>query len=341
LDKPKKGQISIKLNGEPKNFVEGNKKIYPETSSDPYLTENTIESTNVEQEIAAAQETVEESFDWIIPETTDIEEYKVVSNKPSSKKQPSFLKNNKKKNGGFYGSIIIPGIFAILIGTTFGFFMLKLVLTNHSNKAITEPSTVAEQGTAEEAGGKASAVVKSFSTYVVQEGVYTSKASASDAQKKVEALGLPAKPIEMNGKVYLFIGTSDNQDAAKQMGAQFTEKGIKGFYAKPVSFEQKTIANVNDNEKVFLEAAPSIYQSLSKMTSSAIVTKKMSEDKTKEIDVLVAATGLKNEMILDMRTELFSAEEKIKAYQKSKQTKDLTEAQQHLLNFLSRYNTLK
>jgi stage II sporulation protein B len=347
LDKPNKGQISIKLNGEKQNFVEGGSKIYPETSIDPYSKENLIDSSDIEkeslQEIAAGQEAVEESFDWIIPETTvnDIEEYKIVSGKNASKKQPSFLKNNKKKNGGVYGSIIIPGIFAILIGTTFGFFMLKLVLTQHSNKSITEPTAVEQQGTKQATTSKASAVVKTFSTYVVQEGVYTTKESAADAETKVVALGIPAKAIQVDGKEYLFLGTADAQDMAKQMGSFYKDKGIKGFYAKPLTFEEKIVSNLNDNEKTFLEVTPSIYQTLSNMTSTGLMTKKFSEDKTKEIDVLVAAGGIKNEVISKLRLELFAAEEKVKNYQKTKQAKDLTEAQQHLLNFLSQYNTLK
>jgi stage II sporulation protein B len=344
LDKPNKGQISIKLNGEKQNFVEGSKKIYPETINDPFVIENQVDSNKIEkdsrQEIAASQEAVEESFDWIIPETTDIEEYKIVSSKNPAKKQPSFIKNNNKRIGGLSG-ILVPGIFAILIGTTFGFFMLKLVLTNHSNKAITEPTTVQEQGTKEATVNKASAVVKTFSTYVVQEGMYTTKQSALDAQKKVETLGLPAKAIEINGKEFLFLGTSDTQDFAKQIGSLYKDKGISGFYAKPLNFEDKNVTNLNDNEKTFIEAVPSIYQSLSKMTSSAIVTKKTSEDKTKEIDVLLAVSGIKNDSISKIRSELSQAEEKIKSYQSTNKSKDLTEAQQHLLNFLSQYYALK
>lgn len=348
MDKPNKGQISIKINGEKKNFVEGSKKIYPETSMDPYSKENQLDSVDIEHETiietAAAQETVDESFDWIIPDMTEneIEEYKIATSKKSSKKTPSFIKNNKK-NGFSYNSIIFPGIFAILIGTTFGFLMLKLVLANHTgNKAVTEQTVVQEQnGTTQETGKTVDADIKPFTAYVIQEGMYTTKEAASDAAKKIEALDLPAQAIEVNGKEYLFLGVADTIDIAKQIGGMYTDKGVASFYAKPFSVEEKTISKVNEIEKTFLEAVPSIYQSLSKMTSVGIVSKSLPEDKTKELDVLLAETGLKNDSVKQIRAELLSAEEKLKSYQKSKKAKDLTEAQQHLLNFLSQYYDLK
>jgi stage II sporulation protein B len=341
LDKPNKGQITIKLNGEKQNIVES-KKIYPEMSNDPYM-ENQNDFPDIEQETfletASAQETVDESFDWIIPDMTEneIEEYKIASSHSTSKKSTPL----KKIPGRSYSSIIFPGIFAILIGTTFGFLMLKLVLTEHSNKAITEPVAVEQQGTKEEAANTTSAVIKSFTPYVVQEGMYTTKASASDAAKKAEGLGLPAKAINIGGKEFLFLGVADTQDTAKKIGGLFKEKGIEGFYAKPLAMDEKTVSNVNEIEKTFLETVPSVYQSLSKMTSDAIVTKKIAEDKTKEIDVLLSETGIKSDTVKQIRAELFAAEEKLKSYQKTKQTKDLTASQQHLLNFLSQYYALK
>jgi stage II sporulation protein B len=350
VDKPNKGNtITIKLNGEKQTFID-EEEIDSKTSNSQTVIN--IDSNHIEQDVfletAAAQESVDESFDWIIPETSenDIEEYKIVStniSKKNNKIKPStFSKNPIKKNGKAFGSILISSIFAILIGTTFGFIMLKLVISDHNKQAVTEPKVVEEKGTGtDKVNAKTtSAVVKPLTAYVVQEGLYSSKEAAKDAARKVAPIGIPSQSIGIGGKEYLFLGVADSQGIAKTIGGLYKEKGVKDVFAKPLTIKEKTFSDINENEKGFLEAVPAIYQSLAKMTSNAIVTKSISEDSTKAIDEQLKNSGIKNDKVIGLKSELAAAEDKIKAYQKLKDTKSLSEAQQHLLNFLALYYSM-
>jgi stage II sporulation protein B len=360
VDKPKKGnRITIKLNGEKQQFIDEMKEKHSKMNSspvptvikiDPNHTVIKIEPNHIEQEsfleTAAAQEPVDESFDWIIPETAenDIEEYKIAGSQTTKKNNKltpsSFAKKLKKKNGGAFGSVLIAAIFAILIGTTFGYIMLKLVITDHSEKAATVPKVVAEKGTNKVDAKTAAVVVKPLTAFVVQEGVYSSKEAVKDAASKAAVNGVPSQSIEMDGHHYLFIGVADTQEIAKTLGGLDKEKGVKDVFAKPLSIKEKTVPEMNENEKSFLETAPAIYQSLVKMTSSAIITKSISEDSSKVIDEQLKNNGIENEKVKGLKAELTTAEEKIKAYQKTKDPKSLSEAQQNLLNFLALYYSL-
>lgn len=354
VDKPTKGNtITIKLNGEKHSFSEESKKGGQKASNSPDKTGVKIYTDQVEEggtrETAAAQESVDESFDWIIPEAAenDIEEYKIVSTKGTekkNKKKPSLLiKNPLKKDNRALGPILLSGVFAILLGTSFGFLMLKLVTPDQSKteKAATVPSAV-EQTVTETAPPKAAAsvAIKPLTAYVVQEGVYSSKDAAKAAANKVAAHDIPSQSIEIDGKHYLFLAAADTQETAKALGTLYKGKGVKEVFSKSLTIKEKTVSNLNEAEKSFLEAAPAIYQSLANMSASAIASKTISNDAAKVIGEQLKGNGLKNEKVKSLKAELSTAEEKIKAYQKTKETKNLNDAQQNLLNFLSSYYSM-
>jgi stage II sporulation protein B len=346
VDKPNKNTITIKVNGEKQPFIDEAKVKNSETNNGPFSTVIKIDPEYIEQnsfmEAAAAQEPVEESFDWIIPETDedDIDEYKVASGHNSKKHHKSSFSKNQKKSGRAIGSIVISGIFAIVIGTTFGFAMLNLVNNDTSNKTTTIPKVVEQKGPDKAVTKTTTTIVKPFNTFIVQEGFYSSKESAIQAANQVSTIGIPAQPIAMNGKEYVYLGVADSLETAKKLGGLYKEKGVKDFFAKQISVGEKKFPNIIENEKLFLEAAPSIYQSLAKMTASAIILNTITEDFTKQIDEQLKVKGFKNETILKLKTELSTAEDKLKAFQTSKDAKSISEAQQHLLNFLSLYNSL-
>ncbi|MFP5114410.1 SPOR domain-containing protein [Bacillaceae bacterium C204] len=357
VDKPNKGNtIKIKLNGETpphqeiplKKEDEANNDVIPKVIK--INRENTESESDVFSETAAAQESVDESFDWIIPESSDhdIEEFKIVPSQTSKKtvlpKITTFSTNTKKKNGRPFGTILISAAFAILIGTTIGVVMLKLVITPPSNKAVTtEPIEVTEKPVSTEtktSEGKntSSAAISQLTTYVIQGGVFSSEAGAKEISSNLSK-SVPSRAVEMDGKYYLFLGVADSIEEAKALGAQYKENGVKDVFAKPLLLEEKKFSNLTDKEKTFLKTVPTIYQTLSLTTSNALVTKDLSEDESNVLSDIDATLkgSVKNEKIKDLKAELVSANEKVKSYQESKEEKNLTEAQQHLLNFLSIY----
>ncbi|WML59576.1 SPOR domain-containing protein [Neobacillus sp. PS2-9] len=357
MDKPNKGNtIKIKLNGENTKFEEEASKMEPEVSSNTATKVIKINPAPTESdsylETAASQESVDESFDWIIPESsdTDLMEYKIATTTNTKKKGPkmntSISSNSMKKNGRPLGSIFVSATFAILIGLTIGIFMLKMV-TEPSKKVATEPAVVEETGgtetTTTTTGKTTTAAIEQITAYVIQGGVFSSKDGAKATADQITEKGIPSKLVEMSGKQYLFLGVADTIDMAKTLGNQYKENGISEVFAKPLLVDEKKVADVSEKEKAFLEGAPTIYQALSIVTSSAMVTKSIPEESAKTLTALseqLKVSGLKNENVKKLHAELAGADVKIKDFQKSKDEKSLSAAQQHLLNFLSVYYSM-
>ncbi|MCM3116751.1 hypothetical protein M3610_15845 [Neobacillus sp. MER 74] len=361
VDKPNNGNtIKIKLNGENPPIQEVPSKNEVESNSDPIPrvikintehTESESES-DVNSETAASQESVDESFDWIIPESSDkdIGELKIIpsptSKKTSLPKITSFTSNIKKKNGRPLGSILISAAFAILIGTTIGVVMLKLVITSPTEKTVTTVPTEVTDNPASsnntktaEAKNTSSASISQLTTYVIQGGVFSSDSGAKATSDNLSSKNVPSQTVEMDGKYFLFLGVADSIEGAKALGAQYKEDGIEDVFAKPLLLDEKKFSGITDKEKTFLKAVPTIYRTISLTTSNALVTKELSEDASKVLSEIEAPlkTVVKNEKIKDLKAELVSANEKVKAFQESKEVKNLSDAQQHLLKFMSVY----
>jgi stage II sporulation protein B len=356
VDKPKNGHtITIKLNGEHKKFKEEQKKSGSEPIIEPIprviKIDPSLSESEVIQETAAAQESVDESFDWIIPESSDddVEVYKVVPPKSPKKSShniiTSFSFKNKKRSNWPISQIVTTAVFAVLIGTTIGFFMLKLVITDSAENPSVLPTVVEEEkgGEKVETGKSVSAALPELHTYMIQGGVFSSKEGAQETLKQVEAKGIPAQVIEMDGKQFLFFGVADSIETAKAIGTQYKGTGVEDAFAKSLLIKEKKVSELTETEKSFIEASQTIYQTLSNASSEALASKTISEETAKALTGLegqLKINGIKNENVKSMKAELTSANEKVKAYQKSKKTQDLSEAQQHLLNFLAAYYSM-
>lgn len=358
MDKPKKGHtIKIKLNGENKAIQKEPQTRELEESAESETRVIKINRNPAEAdgflESAAAKESIDESFDWIIPESSenDIEEFKMVSQHKTKKTGPkkliSFSTKMKKKNDRSLAPIFVSAFFAILIGTTIGISMLKLVNTTEPvEKAGTKTPVVEEKGKSETkaaAGKTTSAVIGQLTAYVIQGGVYTSKDGAKETSRQITAKGVPSQVVELNGQHYIFLGVADSSETAKLLGNQYKEKGVEDPFPKSLLLKEKKVTDITDKEKAFLETVPSIYETLSLATASGLVSKAIPEKAGKAIpgaEEQLKVDGIRNEKVKSLKAELTNANEKIRAYQKSKDAKSLTEAQQHLLNFLSDYYSL-
>ncbi|MBI0576507.1 SPOR domain-containing protein [Neobacillus cucumis] len=357
MDNPNKNgrTITIKLNGEPHTFQEEIKEeekietrqLPPEVID----VESNQEEKDVFLETAAAQESMDESFDWIIPETAEheIEEYKIVHHQKNKKstlpKIASFTTNTKNKDGKGFQSIIISAVFAIILGTGFGFLMLKLVLTEHSNKPATEQVLTEEQGQKAETPAEtgATASVKPLTTFVIQGGVFSSKDGAQATADQLAEKEVPAQSVEIDGKQYLFLGVASTIDDAKKLGSKYKDAGIADVWAKSLSVDQKDINGVNAADKTFLDTAGALYQDLTEVTAVALLSESIPEESFKTVSALIAktdSTALKNTKVKSLQNFLATAAEKVANYQKNKDQNNLIEAQQNLLNFLSLYYTL-
>lgn len=305
-------------------------------------------------ETAAAKESIDESFDWIIPESSDneLEEFKIVSNqnsvKSSKKKVTSFSPISKKRNGSVLRSIIVTIVFAVLIGTSFGVIMLKFFVMDNNKPAVTQPVVEDKGGAKDTTKTPASSTAASLgaqTAFVVQGGAFSSETAAKEGVAQVKSTGTPAQTLAIDGKDYVFLGVADSLEAAKQLGTHYKANGVEDVFAKQIEIGEKKVSEINESEKSFLEASVSVFQQLSTVTASAISTNSISDETIKAVSRLgdqinKDSSKLSNEKVKNLNLDLTKAVEKVKAFQQSKETKTLIEAQQHLLNFLTVYYSL-
>ncbi|MEH7249907.1 hypothetical protein V7114_24380 [Neobacillus niacini] len=359
MDKPNRGNtIKIKLNGETQTYseepIQKQKKPTKDSFDKVIKIDEDFNDQDVFFETAAAKDPIEdESFDWIIPESSehDIQEYKIVSShnqkKSGSNKPGTFSTFSKKRNGSMLKSILITTLFAILIGTSLGALMLKLVNNDSSKPAVIEPVVVnkgTEKGEETPGGKNTSIVLEAQTAFIVQGGAFSTEGKANEAASQAKSIGAPAKTLLMNEKAFLFLGVADSIETAKQLEGHYEANGFDDVLPKQIPIAEKTVSDINDSEKSFLKAAPAIFQKLSNVTSNAIVSGNISSDSSKEVtslgEQLKQNPDLKNEQVKKLSGELSGALEQIQAFQAKKNKANLIEAQQHLLNFLTVYYSL-
>lgn len=343
MDKLKSGRtITIKINGKNQPFIDEQKKEEYQIGSDP---SESASKAQIEQEgfheTAASQELEEESFDWILPEVKAGPPITSVYKKATS----SVPKKNKVstafKNPSSFKSIIFTVIFAVMVGTSFGILMLRLVVSNHSKPAAVETSTPASPAGIEATSGSATAAMKSFTIYVIQEGVYSSNESAKGIAKLAAEKNVPAGVIEINGQYFLFLGIANSLDGAKGMESIYKDKGINEPYSKALTVPEKSLANLTQKEKTFIEAAPDYFTTLSKAASSAMSGAVIPADVQKSLlSIAISDQGIQNKQIKNMAAALAGAIEELKSYDKSKDEQSVGKAEQHLLTFLQLYYSL-
>lgn len=361
MDKPKKSKtITIKINGNEQPFQENSSNTAKENNQSHYETityaplKKAEFGENLVKEMAAAQEAEEDSFEWILPENDDeeIEEYRIVNH---SKKAPknslmNFKQNLEKNNSGPLKSFIFAIFFAILLGTSLGLIMLKLVFTDQNVPADRVQKTeTTEKNTSDKetpaATGKSSVSLIPISTFIIQGGAYATKEGAKVDSKAAIQKGVPTQVLEVDGKALLVLGVSDSLENAKLLGQTFKAKGVE-FFAKPFSINEKPLTNLTDDEKNLLEKAPLFFQTISAAIGSGFTSKSIPDDvgsKLTEMETEFAKAEKgkwENEKIKKMGTELVSASQKVMAYAESKNEADYLKSQQHLLTFLTLYHSL-
>lgn len=349
MDKSRNGKtITIKINGKNRSYEETKAEMLEDGQKDHEKELDYFAS----KEAAASKEAVEDdSFDWILPDESfesDIKEYTIVKQpKQTNKKGIGAISKNFKKNNrnGLLTSVFIAVFFAILLGTSFGLIMLKLVTTE---KAIETNETVVAQSNPEEEKepvGSVTLALEPLSTYVIQGGVFSNIEAAKKIQEESIQNGVPAQIVEINDQAFLYLSVADSIEHAKTIGTQLSGKGIEVF-AKPITLGGKSLEGLQSEEKKLLEAVPIFYEILATSAAEASVASEipeaLAESAEKQAAVLadIKVNQMKNEKVLSIRTELQSAMEQMRKYKQSPNPEVLTKLQQHLLGFLAAYQSL-
>jgi stage II sporulation protein B len=317
--------ITIKINGQEKSFEE--KK---EDRSNPG-----------NQMAAAAENSEEESFDWMLPDQDN-------GNMMNGKIKPAPLKKGKAAIYNFGGKTKMKGIkapfiailCAILLGTCLGFIILK-TFTSNDRAAIPEKkpaisSAPASKPAAAEADTK-KVSLPPLTTYLVQGGVFSSESSASDVQKTIKQKGMPSEIFKMNDRFYIFLGTAGSLEESKELASFYKQKKVPAFW-KEVSFSASI---KQEKQRKMLDEMSGLYSTLSHTTSGLLLSSAFSVDQ-KQLDQQLKAM---NETTKDesakplsiMIQNLASSAEFLSRYQSTKNPEQLLLAQAKLLDFLQDY----
>ncbi|MFD2446222.1 SPOR domain-containing protein [Bacillus sp. CGMCC 1.16607] len=339
--------ISIKINGTERKIKEEPKAKISLDEIDRNLEEQIDESIEFDSlSEMAAGEAVDESFDWILPENDDeIEEY-IIARQPTGNKKnitPSLKKHLKKQNTSPLKSLFFSFLLAIIVGASFGFVVLKLVITDTQTKEL-PVIAVPEEFTP--AKNEATSTVQQLqlppvNTFIIQGGVFSSVESAQIEEQRVKQKGIPTQIIEENGKAILILGVADSIEAAKEIGSGLKAKGIEVF-AKPYTLPAKELKEVTEAEANLLKEIVSVYQMLASLSSSVTVAEAMDEKALNNQKNILLSTkeGIKIEKIEQLRVNLEGAIKKLESYKLQPKESYLTDAQQHLLTFIGTYFTL-
>ena len=355
LDRPEKEKtITIKINGQHRSFVENrlpknegkNEGENEDTAVKKQKTFKKIPEQTGKLESAAAKELEEDDFDWILPEemeTPSIKEYNILPKPKKQKKKRSFSFGKQPKNS-FLTSVFLTVFFAVVLGTSFGFIMLKLVITENT---IEKDQPVMAEKQAEEKIQTPTEEVKlaSIPASIVQGGVFSSAESAKTIQEELVQKGVPAQIIELDGKAYIYLGVADSIEHAKAIGSQLKSKGVEVF-AKEITLPEKTLDGISSEEKRLLNSLSSVYSALAAGAADGMLSQAISEQSAENIKKQEAvfktidSSQLKNEKIVQIEKDLKESFAQVNAYQASKDQAALTKLQQSLLDFMGIYQTL-
>jgi stage II sporulation protein B len=343
--KRRNSTITIKINGNEHSYkeeIESDDRV-----GEAYLIEEPIlkEELDVYSEMAASQQAVEdESFDWILPEQSenDIAEYKVVKSPVDTKKK--LQKTLKKQSFGPVKSILSSVLLAVVIGTSLGLVVLKLVISDTPSKEeVVAPAlgeTVPEKNDA--SGPTQQLILEPLQTYIVQGGVFSTVDSAQLMEQSVKQKGLPAQIIENNEQAILILGAADTIERAKGIANVLMEKEVEVF-AKSYTLSEKTLTNLTDTEISLLKNISSTYQSLSAIASSGWTLGSIDETeiaKHKSYIQSIQKEEIESDLIASLLLNLEGAATKLESYQSKPTETLLVEAQQYLLTFIKNYLSL-
>jgi stage II sporulation protein B len=349
--------ILIKINGEQRPFLEEPAKQEPiRTEENDAQTQFIFE--NEEQhaiiETAATQET-EESFDWILPLQDSTQNEKALKKINPTLKHPKgiripALSNVEKKNAFSLKSIALSILLAVILGTGFGFAMLKLVVINGSKPApVTNKAQPAANNHTAVTNNQRSvtAAFEPLTAYMVQGGVFSKQDTAKNIAHGANKEGVPSAIMEWNNQYYIFLGVADSLESARSLGSKLLQvNGINGVFAKAITIPQKKLSNLSTDEKNLIETASGLFPLSANITANSLTGGTISSNEWKSFITLetkltkIDRNGIKNKKISHLDQEITGAVKQINDYRQKKDLALIEKAQQYLLTFLTDYYTL-
>lgn len=350
--------ITIKINGEKRPFLEESAEQHDEQDQEIKAGDNAADGASLKgpDESAASAEPTDsavERFEWILPEPSEsiqvdrIEVNQEFIHKEKKGKASSAFKKLKPKNHQAFKSLLFAVLFAVIVGTSFGILMLKLVVQDHGQQQAVEKPAAPVSAPNGKAVQQAAVVTKPpMNLFVVQKGVFSTGEGAREFSKRLKTNGLPADSLEISGKYYLFLGVTDSMTDAKSLGNYYKQNGTAEVYPKNLSIPEKKLNNIGNDEKAVLESTARIFPVLANAAANGLIKGVIPSETLKAVASKEAGITkidnkkLQNEKIKVLKKEITAADELIHSFQKNIDKTALIQAQQHLLTFLSVYHSI-
>lgn len=359
--------ITIKINGKERPFHDKEKGSVELNSSTLIEEKDSCNNKKFGEEVAAGSEAIDdESFDWILPSEEEVEEGPaILADDSSPEKKKTFFERKIKKEAGNKKSVpkgVVPSVFftvlfAVMLGTGFGFILLKMVGSDQQAASKQTASAVSEAETktktAEKTSGEAkesastaastaTATKKDISTFVVQHIILSNEAAVKEVQSQLKTDGYISQAIPVNGKVAVYLGVASDLEGAKTWAKAIKKDKVEAF-AKPITFNGGgKIKNVTTEEKSFIEKAPSIYTAVSAAVSAAQFGDSLSTEEKEELKKQQTAlnkmkiTDFNNKEVKSMASQLNEGVTKSLAFT-TNGGGDTEAVQKNLLAFLDKY----
>ncbi|WP_338750435.1 hypothetical protein [Bacillus sp. FJAT-52991] len=267
---------------------------------------------------AATESKKEEEFQWVFPDEAEKKE-EAVSLKASLNQQHA-----RKR---VIGKLLFIIISAILIGLLFGYTMVKIVTQKEEappQAMLKEPKK--KQESVAPAAPATSSLLPPIEASIVQGGVFSTKAAAEKAMKRVKEEGLKAGIVRKDEQFILVLGVSAQLTTAKELGETY-RANVADVYAKTINIPSSTKAT---GEETFANAFSIVAEESAKtLIGLPIDTPKLIQVEKE----LQAREGRKKEKIASLQRLLLDAVNQAK----SDQPQAAQAAQEKLLAFLVAY----
>ena len=233
MDKKDTG-VTIKINGEQKQYIE--------KKDNPIISEN---------DEAAARESSDESFDWILPNE--------IIPSPASKK----IKIHHQRRQIKLKTPIILAIVAVLVGTSLGLIVIRTITTEQTANQPVEQTIPTVAPVTEEPTSPTSDHM-TIQTFLVQGGVFSTDESAKEVQALIHEKNVPAEVFQVDKNYYLFLGAAENLEATKELALLYKTNEIDVFW-KQIDFTTKLSKRDQDVEKLL-----AAYTSLAELSAAQL-----------------------------------------------------------------------
>jgi stage II sporulation protein B len=334
VDKPKKSSgVTIKINGKEKTF-----------------SENTEHEHQISHQAAATSENNVESFDWILSDNDGTNEDEWII-PPKKKKKVSIASFGVRPKGHKRGRInatvikapLVAIVCAVLIGTGFGFLVLKTVTGTREGEVV--PSAEPVAGSVSEGGsatGKQSIALPTLKAFMVQGGVFSAEEAAKTVQEQLKNNSVPAEIIQLDNQFYIFLGMADSLPESKSLAGYYKLMNVDAFWkeiALAVNLKKGT-----EEDKQMLQQLVAIYRELSNQTAVQMLGSESTID-LKNTDAQLEGISPKEtsayaKQINNLKGSLRAAADMLDKYKNSKQSAMLGLSQEELLGFIKEYQKL-